>query len=530
MEATKHERMSTDQLFRHYAPFVSRFLLRLGVAEESVDDAVQEVFLVAHRSGGYLPGPAKPTTYLATIAVHAAAAHRRAQKTCATRSAAHDLDELVAPERDPAEALEARDSLRQLQTALDRLDDNLRVTLLMADGIGQTCPTIASAMNVPLGTVYWRLDRARKLFRVAWKCVGADRAPQRNPDADGSTKRARRSHKAGAWVSWLPGSFGHAEARAWLRASCEPSPAELAFARSAPLPRSLGAADAQQPAWASAVHTAPQASAWLGLGALELSSLSAVAAAAIVVCAYLGVLPSTLPTPRQCPPSAAPLQAARARAASARLDGAALSTALAPLGAASPRPLARSSQPEPVPATLRSPAEQPRASRSPTSAPDATLASSALAAQPRSPEPAPIPAEQRSFTTGARNIGAAKTRLGQSSVGPHTRSVEPAARATANAGSPSTQAQLLEAREVARAERLLASNPHEALRLVSTLGRRVGTDELREERDYIEVIALFRIGRAQDARAASTRFLRTYPESAFAGAIVNTARRLSTDS
>jgi hypothetical protein len=77
---------------------------------------------------------------------------------------------------------------------------------------------------------------------------------------------------------------------------------------------------------------------------------------------------------------------------------------------------------------------------------------------------------------------------------------------------------------------MLATDPHEALRLVRTLGSHAGSDELREERDYIEVMALFRIGRAQDARAASTRFLRTYPESAFAGAIVSTARRLSTDS
>ena len=111
MEPSAHPRMTTEQLFRQHAPFVSRFLLRLGVSEASVDDVVQEVFLVAHRAGGYLPGPAKPTTYLATIAVNAASTYRRTQKVRAARSSDSDLDQLVATEHDPAQQLEVRDNL-----------------------------------------------------------------------------------------------------------------------------------------------------------------------------------------------------------------------------------------------------------------------------------------------------------------------------------------------------------------------------------------------------------------------------------
>ena len=63
-----------------------------GVADE-LDDAVQEVFLVVHRNGGYEQGPATPRSYLASIAVRAASSYRRRGKARADRRAA------VSPER-----------------------------------------------------------------------------------------------------------------------------------------------------------------------------------------------------------------------------------------------------------------------------------------------------------------------------------------------------------------------------------------------------------------------------------------------
>ena len=51
------------------AAFVAAFVMRLGVTKEAVDDVVQEVFLTAHRLGGHTTGAAKPTTWLAEIAL-----------------------------------------------------------------------------------------------------------------------------------------------------------------------------------------------------------------------------------------------------------------------------------------------------------------------------------------------------------------------------------------------------------------------------------------------------------------------------
>ncbi|MBC8072980.1 MAG: hypothetical protein IAG13_31950, partial [Deltaproteobacteria bacterium] len=68
---------SATELFREHATFIARFVVRYGVDVADVDDVVQEVFLIAHAHGGYRPGPAKPTSWLAAIAVRVASSHRR---------------------------------------------------------------------------------------------------------------------------------------------------------------------------------------------------------------------------------------------------------------------------------------------------------------------------------------------------------------------------------------------------------------------------------------------------------------------
>lgn len=160
-------RLSADQLFRSHARFVARFLVRLGVHLDDLDDAVQDVFLVVHTRGGYVPGPAKPTSYLGTIALHAASSQRRRRNVAYARTESHLPDELQATGIDPAQKVELDESLRKLERALAALSPVLRATLLLAQHEGESCTSIAASMNVPVGTVYWRLHQARRSFRRA---------------------------------------------------------------------------------------------------------------------------------------------------------------------------------------------------------------------------------------------------------------------------------------------------------------------------------------------------------------------------
>ena len=171
--------LTTEELFRAHAPFVARFLFRLGVRPDAIEDTLQEVFLVVLRQGGYRPGPASPTSYLGNLALYAATAYRRKEK--ARRSREHDapVDDVPWTGSDPVQVLETNEGLRRLQNALDRLEPDLRSTLILAELEGETCPSIAAAMGVPVGTVYWRLHRARKKFQHAFQVAANVDGPRR---------------------------------------------------------------------------------------------------------------------------------------------------------------------------------------------------------------------------------------------------------------------------------------------------------------------------------------------------------------
>jgi RNA polymerase sigma-70 factor, ECF subfamily len=179
--------LSSADLFRQFAPFVASFLLRMGVSRSDLDDVMQEVFLVAHRLGGYTPGPAKPTTYLASIAVRAATTHRRKHKV---RSFVRANDELVSGAagegQSPEGAFEAQRRMRLLEAALDRLDDDKRAVFVMAEIHGDTVVSIAAGLGIPVDTAYSRLRAARKLFQTAVAELTAD-------DAVGISPRMERA-------------------------------------------------------------------------------------------------------------------------------------------------------------------------------------------------------------------------------------------------------------------------------------------------------------------------------------------------
>jgi RNA polymerase sigma-70 factor (ECF subfamily) len=172
------DELATEELFRRHASFVARFLFRLGAPRHAIEDLVQDVFLVVHRDGGYRPGAAGPTTYLAGVAVGLLANHRRRERTRALLLRGLSFARpLLSGGTTPAEALEADQTQRALARALDALDPNLRSVLVMADLEHLPCPEIASVLAIPVGTVYWRLHQARE--QLVRELERAQRMPAR---------------------------------------------------------------------------------------------------------------------------------------------------------------------------------------------------------------------------------------------------------------------------------------------------------------------------------------------------------------
>ena len=154
--------IGAEVLFREHARFVASFLRHMGTSESDLDDMLQDVFVHAHRKGGYLPGPAGPRTWLASLAIRVSLARRRAR---ARRPPPLEVPDSLADEaRGPAERLEARRSLQRVQAALEHLSLEQRTAFILYEIEGESCESIAAMWNVPIGTVYSRLHHARKRF------------------------------------------------------------------------------------------------------------------------------------------------------------------------------------------------------------------------------------------------------------------------------------------------------------------------------------------------------------------------------
>jgi RNA polymerase sigma-70 factor (ECF subfamily) len=146
-----------DEIYRGYFPYVWRTLRRLGVALADVEDLTHEVFVVVRRR------PVKP--WLFGIAYRVASedrrrAHRRFELATA------DLDSVsVAPRAD--DLIETDERRRLVLDCLQVLSIEQRAVLILLDIDGEAATDVATAMTIPLPTVYSRLRAARRKFAAA---------------------------------------------------------------------------------------------------------------------------------------------------------------------------------------------------------------------------------------------------------------------------------------------------------------------------------------------------------------------------
>jgi RNA polymerase sigma-70 factor, ECF subfamily len=174
-EAGSPTRLDAAALFREHAPFVAGFVRRLGVPEAEVDDVVQEVFVVTHRRGGYVPGPAKPRSWLAQIAVNVSSVARRTARRRRTESDEETVARAGSDGASPFDVAAAVQSLTRVQRALDSMDLEHRAVLVLFELVGETCEEIAAALEVPVGTVHSRLHVARARFKKEYERQGRAR-------------------------------------------------------------------------------------------------------------------------------------------------------------------------------------------------------------------------------------------------------------------------------------------------------------------------------------------------------------------
>ena len=146
-------------LYREQHAFVWRNARRLGCADEWVDDAAQEVFLVAARRLHELSTESNVRGWLFAIVFRVV--QRMQRDRARYRARIHRYSETRSDAR-AASPEDTSRAARQLRELLAMLNEAQRVVVILVELEGMTSAEAARVLNIPAGTVDSRLRAARK--------------------------------------------------------------------------------------------------------------------------------------------------------------------------------------------------------------------------------------------------------------------------------------------------------------------------------------------------------------------------------
>jgi RNA polymerase sigma-70 factor, ECF subfamily len=155
-------RAEFDAFYRAHASFVWRCLRRMGVRDEALDDALQEVFIVVHRRFPELqPGPTQ-RAWLFAIAQRVASGQRRWVRRKGNLLPLHN--DLVASSQSPLDGAMRSQASDLLLDFLAQLDEPRRAAFVLSELEQMTGAEAHAALGVNQNTLYYRLSSARKAF------------------------------------------------------------------------------------------------------------------------------------------------------------------------------------------------------------------------------------------------------------------------------------------------------------------------------------------------------------------------------
>jgi RNA polymerase sigma-70 factor (ECF subfamily) len=157
---------SFQAVYRQYFNFVWSSARRLGVSPESMDDLVQEVFIVIHAKLETLEKPEALRSWIYGVVRRSVSAQRRSERTRAGVAVAVAV-ETASRGPTPLEQTETNRDLQLLASLLAELDEPKREVLALVELEELSVPEAAEALEIPLNTAYSRLRAARLAFEAA---------------------------------------------------------------------------------------------------------------------------------------------------------------------------------------------------------------------------------------------------------------------------------------------------------------------------------------------------------------------------
>jgi len=155
-------KLPLEQLFLHGA-WLRRFSCALVHDEDLGDDLSQDTFVKAWQSPP--PADAQPRSWLARVAQNRARDLHRSDVR--RRKREQEQDEGTEPTQTPEELLGRVELHRKLAALVTALDEPFRHTVVLRYYEGLTAAQIAKRLDVPAGTIRWRLKEGLARVRMA---------------------------------------------------------------------------------------------------------------------------------------------------------------------------------------------------------------------------------------------------------------------------------------------------------------------------------------------------------------------------
>jgi RNA polymerase sigma-70 factor (ECF subfamily) len=172
--------LALRNLVTEHLDFVWRSLRRFGVPAADVDDATQQVFLIANDKLSRI-NPGSERSFLVGVATRVASHVRRSYH----RREAAELRLSVNPHEatpNPEELTQRLEARALLDRVLDAMPEELRAVFVLFELEELSIDQTASLLILPRGTVATRLRRAREVFHEQAKLVGAGISTKRRSD------------------------------------------------------------------------------------------------------------------------------------------------------------------------------------------------------------------------------------------------------------------------------------------------------------------------------------------------------------
>lgn len=164
-----------SEVFRHFAPRVSRWVKRLGGPQMDPEDVTQEVFtVVLRRLKDFDPERAEMGAWLYGITVKVVQAARRRRRVRQFLGkmfggGSDDGYEPISPEPDPEAQMAQGQARALLYQLLDTLPEAHRTAFILYEVDELDGPTIAEITGTSVANVWVRVHRARRMLEAAAK-------------------------------------------------------------------------------------------------------------------------------------------------------------------------------------------------------------------------------------------------------------------------------------------------------------------------------------------------------------------------